>query len=139
MEDNSILRKLEGLRHKFEEIAQQITDPAVIADMKRYISLNKEYRELEPLVEAYDTFKNILSNIESSREILSTEKDEEMREMAKMELDTLTQQQNELEEEIKILLLPADPQDSKNSVLEIRAGTGGDEAFVPNVHQVHRS
>ena len=130
MEENSILRKLEGLRHKFEEIGQQITDPAVIADMKRYISLNKEYRELEPLVEAYDKFKNILSNIESSREILQTEKDEEMREMAKMELESLTQQQNDLEEEIKVLLLPADPQDNKNAVLEVRAGTGGDEASI---------
>ncbi len=130
MEDNSILRKLEGLRHKFEEIGQQITDPAVIGDMKRYISLNKEYRELEPLVEAYDTYKNILSNIDSSREILQSEKDEEMREMAKMELDMLTQQQNNLEEEIKVLLLPADPEDNKNAVLEIRAGTGGDEASI---------
>lgn len=130
MEENSILRKLEGLRHKFEEIGQQITDPAVIADMKKYVSLNKEYRELEPLVEAYDKFKNILSNIESSREILSNEKDEEMREMAKMELETLTQQQTDLEEEIKVLLLPADPQDGKNAVLEIRAGTGGDEASI---------
>ncbi len=130
MEENSILRKLEGLRHKFEEIGQQITDPAVIGDMKRYISLNKEYRELEPLVEAYDTFKNILSNIESSREILQNEKDEEMREMAKMELESLTQQQANLEEEIKVLLLPADPQDSKNAVLEVRAGTGGDEASI---------
>ncbi|RPH32995.1 MAG: peptide chain release factor 1 [Bacteroidales bacterium] len=130
MEENSILRKLEGLRHKFEEIGQQITDPAVIGDMKRYVSLNKEYRELEPLVEAYDTFKNILSNIESSREILQNEKDEEMREMAKMELETLTQQQANLEEEIKVLLLPADPQDNKNAVLEIRAGTGGDEASI---------
>lgn len=130
MEENSILRKLEGLRHKFEEIGQQITDPAVIADMKKYVSLNKEYRDLEPLVEAYDKFKNILSNIESSREILSNEKDEEMREMAKMELETLTQQQADLEEEIKVLLLPADPQDGKNAVLEIRAGTGGDEASI---------
>lgn len=130
MEENSILRKLEGLRHKFEEIGQQITDPAVIADMKKYVSLNKEYRELEPLVEAYDKFKNILSNIESSREILSTEKDEEMREMAKMELESLIQQQADLEEEIKVLLLPADPQDGKNAVLEIRAGTGGDEASI---------
>jgi len=65
MEDNSILKRLEGLRHKFEEIGQQITDPAVIADMKRYISLNKEYRELEPIVEAYEKYKNILSNIDS--------------------------------------------------------------------------
>lgn len=130
MEDNTILRKLEGLRHKFEEIGQQITDPAVIGDMKRYISLNKEYRELEPIVEAYEKFKNILSNIDSSREILNTEKDEEMREMAKSELETLTQQQAVLEEEIKFLLLPADPQDSKNAVMEIRAGTGGDEASI---------
>jgi len=130
MEDNSILKRLEGLRHKFEEIGQQITDPAVIADMKRYISLNKEYRELEPIVEAYEKYKNILSNIDSSREILATEKDEEMREMAKSELDTLTQEQTKLEDDIKFLLLPADPQDSKNAVLEIRAGTGGDEASI---------
>ncbi len=130
MEDNTILRKLEGLRHKFEEIAQQITDPAVISDMKRYISLNKEYRELEPLVEAYEIYKNILSNIDSTREILNTEKEEEMREMAKQELETLTNQQNTLEEEIKFLLLPADPQDAKNAVMEIRAGTGGDEASI---------
>jgi len=130
MEDNSILKRLEGLRHKFEEIGQQITDPAVIADMKRYISLNKEYRELEPIVEAYEKYKNILSNIDSSREILSTEKDEEMREMAKSELENLTQEQTKLEDDIKFLLLPADPQDSKNAVLEIRAGTGGDEASI---------
>jgi len=130
LEDNTILRKLEGLRHKFEEIAQQITDPAVISDMKRYISLNKEYRELEPLVEAYEIYKNILSNIDSTREILNTEKEEEMREMAKQELETLTTQQNTLEEEIKFLLLPADPQDAKNAVMEIRAGTGGDEASI---------
>ena len=130
MEENSILRKLEGLRHKFEEIGQQITDPAVIADMKRYITLNKEYRELEPLVEAYEKFKNILSNIDSSKEILATEKDEEMREMAKMEIEALTQEQTTLEDEIKLLLLPADPQDGKNAVLEIRAGTGGDEASI---------
>ncbi|MHC1705674.1 MAG: peptide chain release factor 1 [Tenuifilaceae bacterium] len=130
MEDNTILRKLEGLRHKFEEIGQQITDPSVIADMKRYISLNREYRELEPLVEAYEIYKNILSNIDSTREILNTEKEEEMREMAKQELETLTTQQNTLEEEIKFLLLPADPQDAKNAVMEIRAGTGGDEASI---------
>ncbi|MBN1990865.1 MAG: peptide chain release factor 1 [Bacteroidales bacterium] len=130
MAENSILRRLEGLRHKFEEIGQQITDPAVMADMKRFVALNKEYRELEPIVEAYDKYKNILSNINSSKEILATEKDEEMREMAKIEVDTLENQQSELEEEIKFLLIPADPQDGKNAVLEIRAGTGGDEASI---------
>ena len=89
MSDNTILSKLEGLRRKFEEIGQQITDPQVMSDMKRYVSLNKEYRDLEPLVEAYDKYKNILSNITSAKSMLTTEKDEEMREMAKMELETL--------------------------------------------------
>ncbi|KAF5081768.1 Peptide chain release factor RF1 [anaerobic digester metagenome] len=130
MAENSILRRLEGLRHKFEEIGQQITDPAVMADMKKFVALNKEYRELEPIVEAYDKYKNILSNINSSKEILATEKDDEMREMAKMEIDTLEDEQTALEEEIKLLLIPADPQDGKNAVLEIRAGTGGDEASI---------
>ncbi|HCY00804.1 MAG TPA: peptide chain release factor 1 [Bacteroidales bacterium] len=130
MKDNSILSKLEGLRRKFEEIGQQIADPAIMSDMKRYISLNKEYRDLEPMVEAYDTYKNILSNITSSKEILATEKDEELREMAKDEIDTLEEQKNNLEEEIKLLLIPADPQDSKNAVLEIRGGTGGNEASI---------
>lgn len=130
MSENTILVKLEGLKRKFEEIGQQITDPAVIADMKRYVSLNKEYKELEPMVEAYDTYKNILSNIDSAKSILNTEKDDEMREMAKMELDTLLDDREKLEQDIKLLLVPADPQDSKNSVLEIRAGTGGDEASI---------
>jgi len=130
MADNTILRKLEGIRHKFEEIGQQITDPAVMADMKKFVALNKEYRQLEPIVQAYEKYKNVLSNIESSRQILANEKDEELREMAKMELETLTREQEQLEEEIKILLLPADPQDSKNAVMEIRAGTGGDEASI---------
>jgi len=130
MADDTILRKLEGIRHKFEEIGQQITDPAVMADMKKYVTLNKEYKQLEPIVDGYEQYKNVLSNIESSRQILANEKDEELREMAKMELETLTQQQEKLEEEIKILLLPADPQDSKNAVMEIRAGTGGDEASI---------
>jgi peptide chain release factor 1 len=130
MADNTILRKLEGIRHKFEEIGQQITDPAVMADMKRFVALNKEYKQLEPVVEAYEKYKNVLSNIESSRQILANEKDEELREMAKMELESLTHEQEALEEEIKILLLPADPQDSKNAVMEIRAGTGGDEASI---------
>lgn len=130
MSDNSILRKLEGIRHKFEEIGQQITDPAVMSDMKRYVSLNKEYRSLEPIVAAYEKYKNVLSNIDSSKQILAAEKDEELREMAKMELESLTQEQETLEEELKVLLLPADPEDFKNAVMEIRAGTGGDEASI---------
>lgn len=128
--DNTILRKLEGIKQKFEEIGQQITDPAVMADMKRYIALNKEYRNLEPLVAAHQHYKEVISNIDSSREMLMHEKDEEMRAMAKEELEALTAECADMEEEIKVLLLPADPEDSKNAVMEIRAGTGGDEASI---------
>ena len=125
-----ILDKLEGVKLRFEEVGQLITDPAVINDMKKYVKLNKEYKDLEPLVETYNNYKNILSNIQSAKDILATEKDEEMREMAKMELDELEEKIGPLEEEIKILLLPKDPEDDKNAILEIRAGTGGDEASI---------
>ena len=130
MSNNMILEKLEGVRLRFEEIGQKITDPKVIADMKQYIKLNKEYRDLEPVIDAYKDYKNVTSNIKSTRELLASEKDEEMREMAKIELDELTERAEQLEEEIKFLLLPTDPEDSKNAVMEIRAGTGGDEASI---------
>lgn len=130
MEENSILTKLEGLKAKFEVIGKQLTDPNITSDMKKYVSLNKEYRDLEPMVEAYDKYYNIVSNIKSSKDILMNEKDDELREMAKDELDLLEEQQEALEDEIKLMLIPADPQDSKNAVLEIRAGTGGDEASI---------
>ncbi len=130
MSDNVILGKLEGIKLKYEEIEQQIADPEIIADMKRYIKLNKEYKELQPLVGAYNDFKNILNNIDSARNILANEKDDEMREMAKVELDMLSAKVPEMEEKIKLLLIPADPQDTKNAIIEIRAGTGGDEASI---------
>lgn len=127
---NLILEKLKGVKSRFEEVSELITKPDVIADMKKYISLNKEYKNLEPIINAYNTYKNILSNIDSAKEILSTEKDEELREMAKMELDELNDKVDPLEDEIKVLLLPRDPEDEKNAVVEIRAGTGGDEASI---------
>ena len=130
MSENVILSKLEGVKIKFEEVSQQITDPAIMSDMKKYVKLTKEYKELQPLVEKYNEFKNILSNIESSKQILSTEKDDELKEMAKAELDELNKKVPLLEEEIKLLLIPADPEDSKNAIMEIRAGTGGDEASI---------
>lgn len=130
MSENIILEKLEGVKIRFEEVSQLITDPEVIGDMKRYVKLNKEYKFLEPLMEAYKNFKNLLSNIEQAKQILNDETDNEMREMAKMELEELEPQIIPMEEEIKLLLLPADPQDEKNAVLEIRAGTGGDEASI---------
>ncbi|MDG5799076.1 peptide chain release factor 1 [Marinilabiliaceae bacterium ANBcel2] len=127
---NTLLSKLESIRMRFEETAQQITDPEVIADTKRYIKLNKEYKELEELVEVSKEYKNLLENIDSTKDILKQESDEEMREMAREELDEMEQKLPEMEEEIKVLLLPSDPEDTKNAVVEIRAGTGGDEAGI---------
>jgi len=125
---SSLLEKLEVLHLKFGEVGEQITDPANISHQQKFIKLNREYKELERVSKLYKEYKNILENIESSKEILAEESDEEMREMAKMELDELSEKLPEMEEQIKLQLIPKDPQDAKNAILEIRAGTGGDEA-----------
>ena len=130
MGENMILSRLEGVRARFEEVGQLITDPSVINDMKRYVKLNREYKQLEPVIEALDTYRDVLSNMESARKMLAEEKDEEMKEMAKEELELYQQQVGPLEDEIKLLLLPKDPEDDKNAIVEIRAGTGGDEASI---------
>lgn len=130
MADNSLMTRLDGIEARFEEISTLITDPAVIADMKRYVRLTKEYKDLGKLVEATRRYRSLLSNISEAREILSSETDQEMRDMAKEELDSATAALPALEEEIKLLLIPADPEDSKNAILEIRGGTGGDEAAI---------
>lgn len=130
MANNLILEKLEGVKDRFEEISREITMPEAMADMKRYVSLNKEYKSLKPIIETYKEYKNLLDNINSTKELLSTEKDDEMRQMAKEEMDMMLDQVEPLEEKIKLLLLPVDPEDDKNAILEIRAGTGGDEASI---------
>jgi peptide chain release factor 1 len=130
MTNNLILDRLQGVKMRFIEVSELITMPDIVNDMKRYVKLNKEYKELEPIVAAFDKYKILLSNIQDARDIISVEKDEEMRMMAKEELDNLLEQVFPLEEEIKVLLLPSDPEDDKNAVLEIRAGTGGDEASI---------
>ncbi len=130
MSNNFILDKLRGVQQRFIEVGELITQPDIIADMKKYVKLNKEYKDLEPIVEAYKEYSNLLSNISDAKEIISTETDEEMKEMAKEELDELQEQVSPLEAKIKILLLPSDPEDAKNATLEIRAGTGGDEASI---------
>ena len=122
-----MLDKLEAIKNRFDEVSELIVDPNIISDMKQYIQLNKEYKDLQPIIESYYEYKNILSNIENAKEML---KDDEMKEMAKMELDELTPKKEELEEVIKVLLIPKDPTDSKNVVVEIRAGAGGDEASI---------
>ena len=127
MSDNSLLEKLETFYIRFREIGQLITDPEVIQDMNRFVKLNKEYRDLEQIVEAGDELKRAVSSYDEAQEILNTETDKELKEMAEMEIE-LGAKIPELESKVKMLLVPADPEDSKNVILEIRAGTGGDEA-----------
>lgn len=120
--------QLENLKGRFIEVGKTLSDPATISDMKRFTQLNKEYRELETIVKAYDDYQNVLANIDNNKKILETEKDEEFREMAKGELDELDVRKTQIEEELKQLLVPKEPEDERNVLLEIRAGTGGDEA-----------
>lgn len=126
----SLLEKLEALVIRFEEIGKLITDPAVIADMKRYVKLNKEYRDLEKISNACKEYKQLEAMIAEAKGILENENDSELREIAKEELDIAYDRLPKLEEEIKILLVPADPQDNKDAIVEIRGGTGGDEAAI---------
>ena len=125
-----ILERLEGVKSRFIEVGDLLTQPNILSDMKKYVRLNKEYKDLLPIIESYERYKLALSNITSTKELLDSEKDEEMRDMAKAELDELTSHIPEMEEEIKMLIIPADPEDDKNAVMEIRAGTGGDEASI---------
>jgi peptide chain release factor 1 len=130
MSEYTLLEKYESIRHRFEEIQQQITDPAVMADMKRYVKLNQEYKSMEKLTNAFKEYKNLVDNLLSAKEILAEESDEDLREMAREELESAEEKIPAKEQEIKMLLVPADPEDSKNAILEIRAGTGGDEASI---------
>ncbi len=130
MADQSLLERLDGIEGRFEEISTLITDPAVIADMKRYVRLTKEYKDLEKLVNTTRRYRQLLSNVEEAKAVLASESDAEMREMAKDQLDEAAAQIPEVEEDIKLQLIPADPEDGKNAILEIRGGTGGDEAAI---------
>ncbi|MGB0929273.1 MAG: peptide chain release factor 1 [Chitinophagales bacterium] len=125
-----MLDKLEAIKQRWEDIGQSLIDPEAMNDMKRYAQMGKDYKELQVFVDAYEKYKDLLSNIENNREIVQTTDDLEFKEMAKMELDELLDEQVKLEDEVKHLLIPKDPEDSKNAMLEIRAGTGGDEASI---------
>ena len=130
MADLSILNRLDGLKLKYEETGQKLTDPEVIADVKQFVQLNKEYKELEPIIETSERFRTAIANLAEAKDILLNDKDEEMREMAREEIAELEPAIERMEEEIKLLLIPKDPQDSKNAIVEIRGGTGGDEAAI---------
>src|SRR4030042_2714925 len=113
MSNNMILDRLEGVNNRFDEVGRLISEPDIVSDMKRYIKLNREYKSLEPIINVYKDYKNLMSNIAGAKHILATEKDDEMREMAKTELEELNVRVAPLEEEIRMLLLPADPEDEK--------------------------
>ena len=130
MAENSLLSRLDGIEARFEEVGTLITDPSVIQDMKRYVRLTKEYKDLEKLTAVTRHYRSLLGNIDEAREVLASESDPELRDMAKEELDEATGALPALEEEIKLLLIPADPEDAKNAIVEIRGGTGGDEAAI---------
>ena len=128
MAENVLLSRLDGLDSRFEEVSTLITDPSVISDQPRYVRLTKEYHDLEEILKVKSEYVTTLRNLAESKEMLASESDEEMRLLAKEEIDACTERLPKLEEQIKLLLIPADPDDSKNAVLEIRGGTGGDEA-----------
>ena len=128
MAENSLLERLEGIDARFQEVSTLLADPEVIADQKRYITLTKEYKDLSALTKATDRYRQLQADISDGKEILNNDDDDDMRAMAKEQIEKATAQLSDAEQEIKLLLIPSDPEDSKNAILEIRAGTGGDEA-----------
>lgn len=133
-----MLDKLDAIKARFEELGIALSNPDVVSDNKKYKQLSKEYRSLEKIVVERNKYANVLDNIAFNREVLSSD-DEEMRELAKVELPQLQQEKDELEKNIRNMLIPKDPQDEKNAILEIRAGTGGDEAslFAGNLMRMY--
>jgi len=123
-----MLDKLKAIHQRYLSIEQEINNPDVVSDLKKYIKLSKDYKDLQPIIEAYLKYKKLTEDMESARDVMYNEKDEEFREMAKEEYTVLSAEKEKMEEDIRIMLIPEDPQDSRNAIVEIRAGTGGDEA-----------
>ncbi len=129
-DNNTLLEKVLSLQDKYAKLESQLADPEVIADMKRFVQLNKDYKELQPIIKAGLEYKRMLEEYASAKDILLNEKDEDLREMAREEISEIEPKLPEMEQNIKLLLIPADPDDSKNAMVEIRGGTGGDEAAI---------
>ena len=125
-----MLDKLEAIKERFEEVSQQIIQPEIVSDSARYSKISKEYKDLGKIVEQYEIYKKLQKDILGTKELIDNEKDEELREMAKEELIDLLPKMEVLEQQIKEMLIPKDPNDSRNIILEIRGGTGGDEAAI---------
>ncbi len=130
MANNPLVEKIMGLKKKHDELQEQLSDPQVISDMKRYVQLSKDFKELSPVIKAGLAYKKVVEDVDAAKDIIANEKDEELREMAKMELAELEPRLPDMEQEIKLLLIPADPEDEKNAIVEIRGGAGGDEAAI---------
>lgn len=125
-----LLTRLAAIADRYNEVGKMITDPTVIADMKRYPTLMKEYKDLEDIVEVYHRYKKMVDDIKAAKEIIAANEDPDLKGLAQEELDELLPLKDKMDEEIKFLLIPKDPEDTKNCILEIRAGTGGDEASI---------
>lgn len=127
---SSIIDKLEAINARFNDLGVALTNPEVVSDNSRFSQVSKEYRKLEKIVIVYKTYRACLDSLEFAREVLETESDEELRDLAKGDMDSLEEQKMTLEDEMRKLLIPKDPQDEKNAIVEVRAGTGGDEASI---------
>ena len=125
-----MVEKLKLVENRFAELSELIIQPDIISDQKRYIQISKEYKDLKKIIDKGEVYKNLIANKSEAQEIITIEKDDEMIEMAKMQLDEVEAELPKIEEDLKVLLIPKDPDDSKNVVVEIRAGTGGDEASI---------
>ena len=130
MAENTLLEKVLSLQDKYRKLEESLADPAVIADMKKFVQLNKDYKELQPIIQTGLEYKRMLDELAQAKDILMNEKDEDLREMARDEVAEIEPKLPEMEQNIKLLLIPADPDDSKNAMVEIRGGTGGDEAAI---------
>lgn len=130
MAENKLLEKVLSLQDKFQSLQEQLSSPDVMSDMKKYVQLNKDYKELEPIITAGKEYEKMVEDLASAKDILVNEKDEELREMAREEISDIEPRIPEMEQKIRLLLIPADPDDSKNAIVEIRGGTGGDEAAI---------
>ena len=129
-----MLEKIEIIKQRFDEVSDLIIQPDIISDQKHYVKISKEYKDLKEILDRGQLYKTIICNIEEAQEIIADGSDPEMVEMAKIELEEAKGQLPKLEEEIKVLLIPKDPEDAKNIVVEVRAGTGGDEASLSLIH-----
>ena len=130
MAENTLLEKVLSLQDKYKKLEEQLADPAVIADMKKFVQLNKDYKELQPIIAAGLEYKRLVDELAQAKDILMNEKDDDLKEMAKDEIAEIEPKLPDMEQNIKLLLIPADPDDSKNAMVEIRGGTGGDEAAI---------